>query len=208
MELPWLGEHCSERTCKQLDFLPLKCNACGEVFCKDHIRYDDHKCSSAYKKNVQVPVCPLCNTPIPVQKGEIPDIVVGAHIDKDCKYNPAQQKQKIFTNKCLKPGCKRKEMMKMVCEQCGGSFCIKHRHPLDHDCKGSSKPISKAGYAALMRASLPTFKSPGAIGVPSNGNPQHNSAFLCLSGADSRGSSHLDQTFKVNIFSLFKFLRN
>uniref|UniRef100_A0A8C9N6C9 Zinc finger AN1-type containing 2A n=1 Tax=Serinus canaria TaxID=9135 RepID=A0A8C9N6C9_SERCA len=123
MELPWLGEHCSERSCKQLDFLPLKCDACGE--------------------NVQVPVCPLCNTPIPVQKGEIPDIVVGAHIDKDCKYNPAQQKQKIFTNKCTKPGCKRKEMMKVVCEQCGGSFCIKHRHPLDHDCRGSSQPISK-----------------------------------------------------------------
>ncbi|NXQ62797.1 ZFN2B protein, partial [Anthoscopus minutus] len=150
MELPWLGEHCSERTCKQLDFLPLKCNACGEVFCKDHIRYDDHKCSSAYKKDVQVPVCPLCNTPVPVQKGEIPDIVVGAHIDKDCKYNPAQQKPflsslpQIFANKCLKPGCKRKEMIKVVCEQCGGSFCIKHRHPLDHDCKGSSQPISKA----------------------------------------------------------------
>ncbi|XP_016157296.1 PREDICTED: AN1-type zinc finger protein 2A isoform X3 [Ficedula albicollis] len=130
MELPWLGEHCSERSCKQLDFLPLKCDACGEVFCKDHIRYDDHKCSSAYKK--------------------------------------------IFTNKCVKPGCKRKEMMKLVCEQCGGSFCIKHRHPLDHDCKGSSQPISKAGYAALMRAAHSTFKSPGATGVPSNGNRQHN----------------------------------
>ncbi|XP_016157297.1 PREDICTED: AN1-type zinc finger protein 2A isoform X4 [Ficedula albicollis] len=123
-------------------------------------------------QNVQVPVCPLCHTPIPVQKGEIPDIVVGAHIDKDCKSNPAQQK--IFTNKCVKPGCKRKEMMKLVCEQCGGSFCIKHRHPLDHDCKGSSQPISKAGYAALMRAAHSTFKSPGATGVPSNGNRQHN----------------------------------
>ncbi|GAB0196580.1 AN1-type zinc finger protein 2A [Grus japonensis] len=157
MEFPGLGEHCSERSCKQLDFLPLKCDACGEVFCKDHIRYDDHKCSSAYKK-----------------KGEIPDIVVGAHMDKDCKYNPAQQKQKIFTNKCLKPGCKRKEMMKVTCEQCGGNFCIKHRHPLDHDCKGSSHPTSKAGYAALMRASQTAFKSAGAIGVPSNGGLQHN----------------------------------
>ncbi|XP_071427234.1 AN1-type zinc finger protein 2A isoform X1 [Pithys albifrons albifrons] len=173
MELPWLGEHCSERACKQLDFLPLKCDACGEVFCKDHIRYDDHKCSSAYKKNVQVPVCPLCNAPIPVQKGEIPDVVVGAHMDQDCKYNPAQQRR-IFTNKCLKPGCKRKEMMKVLCEECGGNFCIKHRHPLDHDCKGSSHPTSKAGYAALMRASHTAFTSPGAIRVPSNGNLQHN----------------------------------
>ncbi|XP_035753118.1 AN1-type zinc finger protein 2A isoform X1 [Egretta garzetta] len=156
------------------DFLPLKCDACGEVFCKNHIRYDDHECRSAYKKNVQVPVCPLCNAPVPVQKGEIPDIVVGAHMDKDCKYNPAQQKQRIFTNKCLKPGCKRKEMMRVVCEQCGGNFCIKHRHPLDHDCKGSSHPTSKAGYAALMRASQTALKSTGAIGVPSHGSLQHN----------------------------------
>ncbi|NXN29030.1 ZFN2B protein, partial [Nycticryphes semicollaris] len=126
------------------DFLPLKCDACEDIFCKDHIRYDDHECGSAYKKNVQVPVCPLCNAPIPVQRGEIPDMVVGAHMDKDCNYNPVQQKQRIFTNKCLKPGCKRKEMMKVVCEQCGGNFCIKHRHPLDHDCRGSSRPVSKA----------------------------------------------------------------
>lgn len=40
-------------------------------------------------------MCPLCNAPIPVQKGEIPDVVVGAHMDKDCKYNPAQQKEKV-----------------------------------------------------------------------------------------------------------------
>nr|XP_033770832.1 AN1-type zinc finger protein 2A isoform X2 [Geotrypetes seraphini] len=50
MELPDLGKHCSERTCKQLDFLPLKCKACEQVFCKDHITYSQHKCASAYKK--------------------------------------------------------------------------------------------------------------------------------------------------------------
>ncbi|XP_048723200.1 AN1-type zinc finger protein 2A isoform X3 [Caretta caretta] len=109
MEFPDLGKHCSEKTCKQLDFLPLKCDACKEVFCKDHITYDTHKCTSSYKK--------------------------------------------IFTNKCLKEGCKRKEMMKLVCNQCHGNFCIKHRHPLDHDCKVGGRPISKAGYAAIMRAS-------------------------------------------------------
>ncbi|EMP30623.1 AN1-type zinc finger protein 2B [Chelonia mydas] len=95
--------------------------------------------------DVQVPVCPLCNSPIPVRRGEMPDIVVGAHMDRDCKYDPTQQKQRIFTNKCLKEGCKRKEMMKLVCNQCHGNFCIKHRHPLDHDCKVGGHPISKAG---------------------------------------------------------------
>ncbi|KAG8544902.1 hypothetical protein GDO81_021632 [Engystomops pustulosus] len=137
MEFPDLGKHCSEPTCKQLDFLPLKCDACEQIFCKDHITYALHSCSSAYKKDVQVPVCPLCNTPIPVKRGQTPDIVVGEHIDRDCKSDPAQQKRKIFTNKCGKPGCRQKELMKVICDDCHGNFCLKHRHPLDHECKGT-----------------------------------------------------------------------
>ena len=54
MELPHLGEHCSEASCKQLDYLPMKCDACNDLFCKDHLMYDDHVCKSKYKKDVQV----------------------------------------------------------------------------------------------------------------------------------------------------------
>ncbi|NWI68524.1 ZFN2B protein, partial [Todus mexicanus] len=134
------------------DFLPLKCDACEQIFCTDHIAYAQHDCTSAYKKDVQVPVCPLCNTPVPVRRGEMPDVVVGEHIDRDCKSDPAQRKRKIFTNKCLKPGCKQKEMMKVICDQCHKNYCLKHRHPLDHDCSGAGRPVSKAGHAAIARA--------------------------------------------------------
>ncbi|KAK6476017.1 AN1-type zinc finger protein 2A-like [Huso huso] len=152
MEFPDLGEHCTEKTCKRLDFLPMKCDACGDIFCKDHITYANHKCTSAYKKDVQVPVCPLCNTPIPIKRGEMPDIKVGEHIDGDCKSDPAQRKRKIFTNKCSKGGCKQKEMIKVTCDQCHLNFCLKHRHPLDHECKADGHPVSKSGHAALMRS--------------------------------------------------------
>ncbi|XP_064307474.1 AN1-type zinc finger protein 2B isoform X3 [Phalacrocorax carbo] len=134
------------------DFLPLKCDACEQIFCTDHIAYAQHDCTSAYKKDVQVPVCPLCNTPVPVRRGEMPDVVVGEHIDRDCKSDPAQRKRKIFTNKCLKPGCRQKEMMKVICDQCHKNYCLKHRHPLDHDCSGAGRPLSKAGHAAVARA--------------------------------------------------------
>ncbi|XP_063789888.1 AN1-type zinc finger protein 2B isoform X2 [Pseudophryne corroboree] len=160
MEFPNLGKHCSESTCKQLDFLPLKCDACEQIFCKDHVMYVLHGCSSAYKKDVQVPVCPLCNTPIPVKKGQTPDVVVGEHIDRDCKSDPAQQKRKIFTNKCGKPGCRQKELMKVICDDCHGNFCLKHRHPLDHECKGKSAPISRAGHAAVLRSQASSSKAP------------------------------------------------
>ncbi|KAL4695997.1 hypothetical protein H8958_011801 [Nasalis larvatus] len=50
MEFPDLGKHCSEKTCKQLDFLPVKCDACKQDFCKDHFTYAAHKCPFAFQK--------------------------------------------------------------------------------------------------------------------------------------------------------------
>lgn len=40
-----IGQHCSWSECKQLDFLPVKCTACGLVFCKEHSYCDNHNCS-------------------------------------------------------------------------------------------------------------------------------------------------------------------
>uniref|UniRef100_A0A4X2JPC4 AN1-type domain-containing protein n=1 Tax=Vombatus ursinus TaxID=29139 RepID=A0A4X2JPC4_VOMUR len=91
MEFPALVEHCSEKTCKQLDFLPLNCDACDKVFCKDHVQYEQHKCSTTYKKYMQVSVRPLCHVPFPVGREEIIDVVAGQRMDKDCKYNPLHQ---------------------------------------------------------------------------------------------------------------------
>ena len=44
MELPDVGQHCSLPDCNDLDFLPLICNLCQEVFCKLHSSYDSHNC--------------------------------------------------------------------------------------------------------------------------------------------------------------------
>uniref|UniRef100_A0A3Q2QQU9 Zinc finger, AN1-type domain 2A n=1 Tax=Fundulus heteroclitus TaxID=8078 RepID=A0A3Q2QQU9_FUNHE len=172
MEFPDLGEHCSEKTCKRLDFLPMRCDACQEIFCKDHITYANHKCTSSYRKDVQVPVCPLCNTPIPIKRGEMPDIKVGEHIDRDCKSDPAQRKRKIFTNKCSKGGCKQKEMIRVTCDQCHLNYCLKHRHPLDHDCKTDGKSLSKSGHAAVMRSQGASSSSASSSRSSASGNPR------------------------------------
>lgn len=59
------------------------------------MRYEDHNCTSSYKKDVQVPVCPLCNKPVPVPRGQLADIKVGEHIDRDCQSDPAKNKRKV-----------------------------------------------------------------------------------------------------------------
>uniref|UniRef100_A0A8B9PYH8 AN1-type domain-containing protein n=1 Tax=Apteryx owenii TaxID=8824 RepID=A0A8B9PYH8_APTOW len=214
------------------DFLPLKCDACEQIFCTDHIAYAQHCCTSAYKKDVQVPVCPLCNTPVPVRRGEMPDVVVGEHIDRDCKSDPAQRKRKeeeraveafaglepslqessqpsnsrralvaqagvleqgtvspaIFTNKCLKPGCKQKEMMKVICDQCHKNYCLKHRHPLDHDCSGAGRPLSKAGHAAVARAEASSSKAVTASSSGASRPADSPSASASARGGRAAGS--------------------
>ncbi|XP_021371212.1 AN1-type zinc finger protein 2A-like [Mizuhopecten yessoensis] len=154
MELPHLGTHCSNKSCKQLDFLPMKCDACSQIFCGDHITYNCHQCTESYKKDNQVPVCPLCNQPIPIKKDEMPDVVVGQHIDNDCQSDPARKRRKIYTNRCSHKGCKHKELIPVTCDKCRKNFCLKHRNEMDHDCKGfenSGRGVSKTGAAAVFR---------------------------------------------------------
>ncbi|KAJ8673996.1 hypothetical protein QAD02_005258 [Eretmocerus hayati] len=159
MELPDLGEHCTEKTCNRLDFLPLKCDACAQLFCRDHISYKEHSCPSAYKKDVQVPVCPLCNVPVPFKRGDPPDIAVGLHIDNDCKSDYGKNRRKVFANKCSSKGCKTKEIVPVKCSDCGKNFCLKHRHPSDHACIGKEEAMRAKRLNALSRSSQNTSSS-------------------------------------------------
>ncbi|XP_043250739.1 AN1-type zinc finger protein 2A isoform X2 [Colletes gigas] len=143
MEFPNLGEHCSESSCNRLDFLPMKCDACASIFCTEHVSYINHSCPSAYKKDFQVPVCPLCNTPIPIKRGDPPDIAVGQHIDNECQSDLRKPGQKIFSNRCSFKGCKIKEIVQVRCSECNENFCLKHRHPTDHTCVGQEEAIRR-----------------------------------------------------------------
>ncbi|XP_060554875.1 AN1-type zinc finger protein 2A-like isoform X2 [Ruditapes philippinarum] len=177
MEFPHIGKHCFQKDCKQLDFLPMKCDACSEIFCNDHIHYNTHSCPDSYKKDNQVPVCPLCNKPIPLKKGELPDTVVGRHIDSDCQSDPAKERRKVYTNKCSMKGCKVKELIPVKCDKCHKNYCLRHRFEDDHDCQGyqgSGKGMSNAGSAALSRLQQPASqsKAPPSNAKPANRPPQ------------------------------------
>merc|ERR1719278_1789374 len=132
----------------------MKCDACSRLFCKDHLLYDDHTCSGKYKKNIQVPVCPLCSAPIPIARGAVPDLAVSAHIDQGCPEK--NKKEKVFKNRChaVKHGkqCKKHELVACICSACQTNFCLAHRHPTDHDCKGAQPAAARAAAAAASRA--------------------------------------------------------
>lgn len=142
MELPHLGKNCALKQCNQLDFLPIKCDACSNVFCLDHYRYEKHGCETAKNKDFQVPVCPLCTEPVVGNRDQLPDIAVSQHIDKFCTKNSMinGQTQKKSTNlqACEFKSCKQKDLIYLECSDCKAKFCIKHRHPTDHSCTGPS----------------------------------------------------------------------
>lgn len=155
----------------------MKCDACSEIFCKDHIHYSSHSCPESYKKDNQVPVCPLCNSLVPIKKGETPDVIVGRHIDNDCKSDTAQQRRKVYTNKCSFKSCKQKELIPVQCDKCLKNFCLRHRFEDDHNCsgfEGTGKGMSKQGAAALSRLQGST-SSPPVQPKKNNPPPQRSS---------------------------------
>lgn len=159
----------SPRPLFRLDFLPVRCDACGETFCIEHYSYTLHSCESGLRKDVQVPVCPLCMEPVPTSKDDSPDMTVGRHIDQFCK----SESRKIYTNRCTMRGCKKKELMPVICSQCKRNFCLRHRHTTDHSCDPQNAIRDQRANAAMARMSQ---KSQATRQTSSSNNQQHAQA--------------------------------
>ncbi|CAG8583202.1 4596_t:CDS:2 [Ambispora leptoticha] len=135
MEFPDLGGHCHKTSCKQLDYLPFKCSYCKNAFCHEHSKPQDHDCPSAPQGDgARVPTCPICNAPVPVNKGEDPNIRMERHIANDCRPAPKTTSTKPF-NSCSVQNCKQRVAVKLLCSGCGKNYCIKHRLEVDHMCE-------------------------------------------------------------------------
>ncbi|XP_023944877.1 AN1-type zinc finger protein 2A [Bicyclus anynana] len=172
MEFPHVGRNCSYKTCNKLDFLPMKCDACREVYCSDHFAYVKHECPAPNSRDVQVPECPLCGSPVPGKRGEPPDVAVGAHIDNQCTSDPARERRKkVFTNRCSLKGCKTKEMVPLVCGECALNYCLRHRHTADHHCDGKlgakKRQFANAAMARLKQTEMNKPNRTPVAAVPS-----------------------------------------
>ncbi|KAI5635255.1 AN1-like zinc finger domain-containing protein [Phthorimaea operculella] len=164
MEFPHIGKNCSFNTCNRLDFLPMKCDACRQVYCSDHYTYIKHDCP-APSRDVQVPECPLCAKPVPGRRGEPPDVAVNRHIDNQCTSDKAtERRNKVFTNRCSYKGCKTKEMVPLVCAECSLNYCLRHRHAADHACEGklAAKRRQAADAAMARRKAAQNVERPPA----------------------------------------------
>ncbi|KAL1232622.1 AN1-type zinc finger protein 2B [Trichinella spiralis] len=159
MEFPNLGEHCSYPLCRRLDFLPIKCDECSKLFCKDHYEYSRHACPFAGRKDCCLPVCPLCSQSVSCPRDFPPDVAVSEHIDRDCQSDPALAKRKIYVNKCSVKNCKQRELVPVECPKCHKNFCFKHRHNADHECSQSSPNSTSTLSLSKFSCNLFGFKT-------------------------------------------------
>ena len=113
MELPHLGEHCHLQHCNQLDYLPVKCQLCTQIFCSNHWKPEKHHCEKIHLiKDVKVEVCKKCNK----------------------RLNEDHKCEKKKKSKCSVENCKSKVLIALTCSECFQKLCPKHRFPADHNC--------------------------------------------------------------------------
>ncbi|KAL0478475.1 hypothetical protein AKO1_008223 [Acrasis kona] len=137
-----LGAHCALPECREKDFLPFECDACHKKFCLEHRTRESHRCEHEHIRDRVVPVCPLCNQPIPIREFEDPNMLIDNHIRLGCPKvgktiaERNGKKVQVATGPtCTLTNCSKPASVK--CKSCGQGHCLEHRNELDHNCDES-----------------------------------------------------------------------
>lgn len=118
-DLESIGRNCQYEYCRQLDFLPFRCESCRGTFCSDHRTETAHKCTHpgewARRKRAL---------------NQTPDRAIGAgRTVKSTVYNSDQ---------CSHPQCKTlvntPTSVGVHCDKCNRNYCLQHRLREGHDC--------------------------------------------------------------------------
>jgi predicted nucleic acid binding AN1-type Zn finger protein len=153
MEFVELGKFCSLPTCRQKDFLPFTCPACGIVTCREHSSYDNHSCPK--RPDATVVKCTSCSQFIPIKLGQSPEVQIKLHLDRGCAKNSIRS-----SKKCTVKNCRSKPLAGQIiqCTKCHHKVCLRHRFPDDHQCtlrrnKGIASCSAEVAASTLERRS-------------------------------------------------------
>ncbi|KAJ1952492.1 hypothetical protein IWQ62_006210, partial [Dispira parvispora] len=130
---------------------------------QEHWKANVHECPHRDQlKDIRVPVCPVCHKPVPVRRGEDPNVRVDQHIAANCRDPGTSLSTPAYKACCQAPSCKAKVLVLSKCAKCEGEFCLKHRFESDHRCPGPRpQPTSKVLKSRLLNFSKSTPTSNG-----------------------------------------------
>ncbi|KAI5366433.1 Putative Zinc finger, AN1-type, AN1-like Zinc finger [Septoria linicola] len=139
-----IGAHCQAPYCRQLDFLPFKCESCKGSYCLDHRTESAHACPKEGEWARRRAEANRGSSTTTGYKG------------------PTKPHILSHEQQCSDPSCKTLINTPLVtgvhCDKCRRSYCLKHRFTYEHNCSnltplGSGKnnqPTQKEkGLAAL-----------------------------------------------------------
>ncbi|RMJ22209.1 Zinc finger protein [Aspergillus sp. HF37] len=118
-DLESIGRHCQFEFCRQLDFLPFRCESCRGTFCLEHRTESAHKCVREGEWARRQQQTPGNGAGLGAGKAEKPSI----HNTDQCAHVAC----KTLVNTLKDPG--------VTCPDCRGEFCLKHRLREEHDCR-------------------------------------------------------------------------
>ncbi|KAF8822465.1 AN1 family Zinc finger domain-containing protein [Cardiosporidium cionae] len=168
--MAWLsdkGVHCHHSYCKQLDFLPFKCESCKLEFCSEHYRPEEHSCLGPPKVDKRVMICPYCLENIQMIGGEDPNISWQERHAPHCRPSMYEKrKQQSRGTTCPVSGCREKltEISSFRCRHCNQTVCLQHRSQEDHICRKESTK-SKKPKATTVRYQAKTAKPLARFGT-------------------------------------------
>lgn len=154
-----VGQHCAHVECRQLDFLPFKCQRCSKVYCLEH------RVCGCTSESKQVVVCPLCARAVIISPGEDVELVFDRHTRSDC--DPSHYDRVHRKPRCPASSCREKltSTNSYTCRDCGVTVCLKHRLQTDHQCAGRAATTAAAGAGRLnLSQSLRRMFSTGSGG--------------------------------------------
>lgn len=137
VDLMSIGAHCSVPSCRQQDFLPFRCAACGGTYCLEHRNHNAHQCPARPGDAVegQAIVCPLCAHAIKLSAGQNANDAFEAHT-RGGACDPSNYARVHWKKRCPVSGCREKmtTLNQYQCKKCGLEVCMSHRLPVDHGC--------------------------------------------------------------------------
>ncbi|KAL4251249.1 hypothetical protein ABKN59_006278 [Abortiporus biennis] len=170
-QLLGIGKQCSAPLCHLVDFLPFKCQHCGQDFCQEHFMPKGHNCDKydEYKHNRIAPDCPFCKVPIAIPPGQDPNARLEHHFETDCPVLTGKNSKAKSSPRCARAKCGKVLFSPIRCEKCREQFCPAHRYPDSHSCTSrtttatpspsqssrnlnAASPASAAAMAAIKRA--------------------------------------------------------
>ena len=141
---------CCEQYCSKVDSIPMKCDACFRIYCKDHLEYEDHNCGERIRRNEkkeilnQVPLCPQCNQTVPLSLGADPEELMSVHLEKFCKgkilnttyvtSHSSPPPAPAPSMRCCVYFCNKLDFIPMKCDACYQIYCKDHLQYEDHKC--------------------------------------------------------------------------